>query len=46
MKKWPLGETLLKDLRIKSWIRWDFKYQFFVSDEIEQKSQKKAKAKL
>lgn len=43
---WPLGETLLKDLRIKSWIRLDFKYEFFVSDEIEQKSQKQAKAKL
>lgn len=42
---WPLGETLLKDLRIKSWIRLDFKYQSFVSDEIEQKSQKEAKAK-
>lgn len=42
----PLGETLLKDLRIKFWIRLDFKYEFFVSDEIEQKSQKEAKAKL
>lgn len=46
MKMWPLGETLLKDLRIKSWIGLDFKYQLFVSDEIEQKSQKEAKAKL
>lgn len=45
MKMWPLKETLLKDLRIKSSIRLDFKYQFFMSDEIEQKNQNEAKAK-